>query len=80
MRINLKTILGICIVALLLILNIGHIDLFFQEYLNSNFISRLMTIFTFDVENASGRGAFYQEGIRMFMEHPGFRKVYIVDG
>ena len=31
MRINLKTILGICIVALLLILNIGHIDLFFRN-------------------------------------------------
>ena len=80
MRINLKTILGICIVALLLILNIGHIDLFFQEYLNSNFISRLMTIFTFDVENASGRGAFYQEGIRMFMEHPVFGRSIFVDG
>ena len=80
MRINLKTILGICIVALLLILNIGHIDLFFQEYLNSNFISRLMTIFTFDVENASGRGAFYQEGIRMFMEHPVFGRSILLMG
>ena len=39
-----------------------------------------MTIFTFDVENASGRGAFYQEGIRMFMEHPVFGRSILLMG
>lgn len=70
MRIRFKTFLWIGIFCLLLSLNIQHIDLFFQEYLNSNFVSRLLTIFSFDMENASGRGAFFKEGVQIFMDNP----------
>ncbi len=79
-RIKLKTILWVVALCLLVVFYVEYIDLFFQEYFHSNFISRLLTIFTFNLENASGRGAFYQEGIRMFLDNPVLGKSVLLTG
>lgn len=80
LRIRLKTFLWGGIILFVLIYNINYIDTFFQQYLNSNFVSRLMTIFTFNVENASGRSAFYAEGIKMFLDNPVFGRSILLMG
>lgn len=71
-RIKLKVVMITVVILLMFLLNIESINVFFQEYFNNNFLGRLLTIFEFDLENPSGRGAFYKEGIEMFLDNPLF--------
>lgn len=80
LKLNFKIILTTAFCFIVLLLNLDSIDLFFKEYFNSPFIERTMTLFELGsaLETSSGRDLIYEDGIKMFLEHPIIGKAIIL--
>jgi len=77
---NYKLFLVSLMILFLLIYNINYIDGFFQNNFNSMVVNRVATIFEFSLNNSSGRGAIYKEGISLFMDNPIFGRSILLLG